>query len=692
MLVRKRFNRYEIIRKLGRSMTDVYLALDPLRNILVVLKLVEQSNDHLTRIVIEAERRGAEIQKQLHQLDARVLEVYDFGERSGCFFVAMEHFEGRNIAEILESEHRLDPRRATRYAIEVLSQLDRLHSFVTDLDGRRRAVLHGDIKPSNIQIGAGGEVRLLDFGIAKMITNTHHLTHHNLGSPTYCSPERLENSQIDSQADLWAVGVSLYEMVSGSLPYQAASTRKLEILIQSRRPPRALPANCPTPLRAIILKALGARADRRYPSAAEFGADLRAFLDGRPTRAEAETPSWDAHETVRKDRVGQDEILRAVGNRARWSFVAGALILLGAGIAMGFMLVIASHYLLGVQREAQPLREPRDYSVLGASEIEADWNLYKRLARDGAFLGRSSPAAHLAQTLRRRLLSGADAVLEKYRNSSDPALANFEWSKARQSLGYALEIDPSDREARGKLALCDGFLNLIRTPKLPEADQSETSFQVAAADLPHSPDPHLGLAYFYTYVYRNAGKTMGEFAEAERRGFHSGPREQEQQADAYVFRAEYELRQAQRAAAGAWLAEEGRWLRQTFNDLDRARDIYEPIAGFSHVDAGLDQLYRDRESAERIRVNLARQTRAATPGSGFHPVPSRDSRRPVKSAAPPPASRSEPAAGRSPDTSQSPPRPQRAHSECVVRGPTKRFFAFFAFFASLREILAKAGV
>ena len=616
MIVPTRFDRFEIIRKLGRSMTDVYLAHDPERNLRVVLKLVEQSGDPFTRIVIDAERRGAEIQQQLHQIDSRVLEVYEFGERGGYFFVAMEHFEGRNIAEILESERRLDPRRAARYTIEALSQLERLHSFVTDLDGRRRAVVHGDIKPSNIQIGGNGEVRLLDFGIAKVITHTHHLTHHNLGSPTYCSPERLEKAQVDPRADLWAVGVSLYEMISGTLPYQAATTRKLEILIQSRRPPRALPANCPSALRAIILKALGPDADRRYTSAAAFGDDLRAFLEGRTTRAETETPRWDSHETVRKERAaGRPRWAAVLPRIALSSNARGALRAIATGIAIGLLLVIPIHYVLGFQRDAQPLLEPRDYGRLSAADISADWSVYQRLQRDSGtgflagLLGRWSPAPGLKQPFRQRLLAAADAVLEKYRNSSDPALTNFEWSKARLSLTYALEIEPADVESRGKLALCDGYLNLIRNPELPKADQSETSFQVAAADLPHSPDPHLGLAYFYTYVLRNAGKAMGEFAEAERRGFHPGPREFEQQADAHVYRAEYELRQSRREGGGR--SDQNRWLRQTLADLDRARDLYEPIAGFSNVNAGLDRLYRDRDSAEQLRDTLAAAARKA---------------------------------------------------------------------------------
>ena len=97
--------------------------------------------------MIEAERRGACIQRQLREVDPRILEIYEIGEQSGCFYVAMEHFEGASVAELLAAERRLDPARAARYAIEALSQLHVL-LVCFDIDGRQRAVVHGDIKPS----------------------------------------------------------------------------------------------------------------------------------------------------------------------------------------------------------------------------------------------------------------------------------------------------------------------------------------------------------------------------------------------------------------------------------------------------------------------------------------------------------------------------------------------------------------
>ncbi|MGC2657595.1 MAG: serine/threonine-protein kinase [Bryobacteraceae bacterium] len=298
------FGKYRILRKLSRSLTDVYLAFDADANREIVLKLVEYSRDDFTPVVIAAERSGAAIQKQLHPHDPRILEIFESGDLNDCFFVAMEYFPGKTLTEILHQEQRIEPKRAARYMAEVCSQLRTLHSFISDVDGRKTAIIHGDIKPSNIQIGMADDPRLLDFGIAKAITTTHNLTHHNLGSPSYCSPERLSQSQVDATSDLWAVGVTLYELVAGMPPYQAQDTRKLESLIQECRPLRALPDSCPDPLKAIIAKSLAPDRQRRYASARQMEDDLRAFLAGRRVAAAAEKQDfWDANATIRKTRT-----------------------------------------------------------------------------------------------------------------------------------------------------------------------------------------------------------------------------------------------------------------------------------------------------------------------------------------------------------------------------------------------------
>jgi len=291
-----RLGRYQIVKQIGRSMTDVYLAIDTVGNRKAALKLVRAGGDAHSRLVMEAERRGAAIQQELRGLDPRVVEVYETGDLDGYFFVAMQYVEGRDLGAVLVEEHTIDSIRAAAIALEICEQLTKFHTW-------RSAVVHGDIKPSNIHLGLNDTVRLLDFGIAKTLRADCDATIAHFGSPSYCSPERLARSEIDEQSDLWAVGATLYQMLSGSPPYQAESTRKLESLIRSKRPPRALPASCPAALRAIAMKSLGPEAERRYRSARDFQADLQAFLENKPVRAQLERRhGWNASATMQRIR------------------------------------------------------------------------------------------------------------------------------------------------------------------------------------------------------------------------------------------------------------------------------------------------------------------------------------------------------------------------------------------------------
>lgn len=605
----KQFAKYEIIRKLGRSMSDVYLALDPDTNRRVVLKIVEQAHDQYTQLIMEAEKRGAAIQEQLHVLDRRILEIYDYGEQSGCFFVAMEYVEGRSLAEVLRNEQRLDPERAARIAIEVASQLQTLHSFEADIDGRKRAVVHGDIKPANIQIGPHDEVRLLDFGIAKAITSTHNLTHHNLGSPAYCSPERVKNSQVDQHADLWALGVSLYEMVAGMPPYQARDTRKLEGLIQSRRPPRALPDTCAASLKAIIFKALAGDIEHRYSSAAAFEDDLHLFLEGRPTAAERERQrAWDSNATLDKSPQRPATAARIPKQKvARWLTEVNRVLWAGiAGLAVGLLIMIPAGFSYRLWRQTEPLRAIADSVPTGRTDLESQWRLYESLKSKNTFLGWFSPWPSTRRALHTKLVNAADEIIGRYRDSSDPALDHYDWAKAQSLLEHALELYPNDANSHAQLALCNGNARLSKDNSDQAANLAKGDFEQAISFDPKLALAYLGLARIDIYNLHNVGEAMAQFHEAERLGFDLGPREFEQQADGYMYRGEQEFKKWQQAAR-APKREQQHDLALAQRDFERARNLYEPITGFSKVSQNLDQLYREKVEQEQLQAARERQ-------------------------------------------------------------------------------------
>ncbi len=494
-------------------------------------------------------------------------------------------------------------------------------------------------KPSNIQIAAAkDDVRLLDFGISKNISATQNLTRHNMGSPSYCSPERLSRGQVDVNADLWAVGVTLFEMLAGTPPYQAQDTRQLENIIQSKRPPRALPEDCPAALRAIVAKALAGDLEQRYRSAQEFETDLRAYLASQPVSAMRDRVSWDSNATIDKSvpppprpavplatpppssaprarsnptrlttaplsgALPQPPAAKAaaVSQPHKWSFMrpgsTNVAIALMAGIFAGLLVFVPLVYYLRVYNEVTPLRAVRDYAHEAPSAIDSDWELFQDLKKRTSFMGFASPLNLAEGRIRDNLVNAADTIIDGYRASAITNPADFDWVRARKCLRYALQIEPSDNTLKGKLALTDGYVNLVQAEAAPagpkrqaKATASIDSFRQSASYLPKSTDPHLGLARLNVYTYHNIGEADAEFQQAEQLGYHLGPREQVQKADGYMYRSQYELARAKRAAQKN-RDEAERWLQMCRDDIDKARTLYEPLVGFSNVSTDLEQL------------------------------------------------------------------------------------------------------
>ena len=610
MSEKERFGKYEIIRRLGGGMSDVYLARDSVLSRPVVLKIVRNSSDVSTQLIIEAEKRGVCIQRQLAG-QHRILQIYEAGELDGRFFIVMEYFPGRTLAEILGVERRLDARRAASYAAEICNQLRILHSFVSPEDARKTAVVHGDIKPSNIQIGANDQLRILDFGIAKFITSGRDLTRHQLGSPGYCSPERLRDFQVDVHADIWATGVCLYEMLAGSPPFEAADTRKLEDLIQSRKPVAALPDSCPAELGQIVAKSLAPDLSCRYQSAEALESDLVAFLENRVTQAAQEKIQHrKANATICRHpwlvaKSAGPVPARRIRLRVHKNSpheTTNLTIALLAGVLCGLMLFVPATRYFQIQGIRRNLTQRKDYGLLPASALAADWQSYQTAKHRGFWWPRMSSNDDIEDGFRANLLDSANNLIGRFRRSSDDQLANFDWSRARLCLLYALEIDPLNSRARGQLHLCDGYLSLENTHSSAPSYTIQ-AFRRAAVLMPRSPDPHLGLARAYIYSVRNMGMALAEFHQAAQLGYALGPREREQEADGYLTRAETEINLARRAPPEA-KQDAGKWLRQARGDMDRAQNLYEPISGFSHVEVSLERIYRDQDDQEKLEQAL----------------------------------------------------------------------------------------
>jgi hypothetical protein len=556
--------RYEIVRPLGKSMTAVYLAIDSESGRKVALKLVPIGGDAVSKMVLESERRGAAIQQELHRIDPRVVEIYEYGDFGDYFFIAMQFVEGRSLADVLAADQVLDPARATVIALEICEQLAKLHAA-------EGAVVHGDIKPGNIHLGHNDTVRLLDFGIAKTLRAGRDTTLHQFGSPGYCSPERLARAEVDQQSDLWALGATLYEMLAGVPPYQAEDTSRLERLIRSRRPPRALPPTCPAGLRAIVSKALAAESEARYRSALEFQADLQSYLEHKPTVAEIERRSrWGGGATLEAAREALRRITRTAGmvrRRGRRLMIAGGVAWFAAGMALWISGTLVWQ---GWQARAAAATVP----------------VHNKPA--------TPPAPAPEPELPRWYIEAGTSIIDAYATAPNLYLSDFDWHKAEICLARAVALGAKDDQTLGKLALARGYATLERLSGReysPSAAaqlrlQARDAFMGAIQKMPADPKPHLALARVYVYSFPDPERAMREFANAERLGARIGNREIEEQADAYRIRAMRELKTSPIAAR---------------HDAETARALYRRISGFDQADAHAKELIRVTYAKKRYR-------------------------------------------------------------------------------------------
>jgi hypothetical protein len=289
--VYNRLGPYDIRQEIGRGgMAVVFLATDTRTNHSVALRSVPHYSG---QDVLDAERRGAELQKQFCEVSSFVPKVFDHGSEAGYFYVAMEYLEGENLSQVIR-RGPLAADRAVGIAIELCRFLEDARGFAWNEGGRDfRHLLHGDLTPNNVRIMPGDRVKVLDFGIAKALSMSRKVTRNDFGNVAYLSPERIESGgEMDATDGFWALGVMLYEMLRGAPPFSAPDTRRLERAIVARRPVPLPSGLCPLGLQAVVAKLLGPMAADRYQSADAIRADLERVQAGQDTEAQKE--GWPA--------------------------------------------------------------------------------------------------------------------------------------------------------------------------------------------------------------------------------------------------------------------------------------------------------------------------------------------------------------------------------------------------------------
>jgi WD40 repeat protein len=288
------FGDYEIDRELARGgMGVVFRARQISLNRTVALKMIlagQLADEHdIKRFYTEAEAAA--------QLDhPGIVPIFEVGQHEGQHFFSMAFVEGRSVAERL-ADGPMPPRDAAALLLYVTRAVEYAHS---------RGVIHRDLKPSNILIGADGNPRVTDFGLAKRVQGDSGLTGSGqiMGTPSYMPPEQAgaRRGEIGPPADVYALGATLYSIVTGRPPFQAATAMDtvLQVLSDEPVPPRRLNATIPRDLETICLKCLEKEPGKRYVGAAELGGDLRRLLAGEPIVARPVTRLERAVKWVRR--------------------------------------------------------------------------------------------------------------------------------------------------------------------------------------------------------------------------------------------------------------------------------------------------------------------------------------------------------------------------------------------------------
>ncbi len=270
--------RYELGDRLGSGgMSNVYRATDLILERTVAVKILAEHLSDDERFVARFRREALAVAKLIHP---NIVQVYDTGIDEGRHYIVMEYVEGRSGAQILQRQGPVGPEAAAEAGIQACAGLDYAH---------RRGIIHRDVKPGNLMLvggpvgGGAMTVKLTDFGIARAIEQTRITQVGSVvGTAAYLAPEQVRGEEATPATDVYALGVVLYQFLTGRLPYEGSSLAELAVRQQNERPlpPSTYNDAVPEPLGGAVLRALEGDTTRRYASADELAGGLQLGLQG----------------------------------------------------------------------------------------------------------------------------------------------------------------------------------------------------------------------------------------------------------------------------------------------------------------------------------------------------------------------------------------------------------------------------
>ena len=269
-----RFGRYEVVKELGHgAMGTVYFGRDTVGHRNVAVKTLKPEGVDSQELSDMKARffREAESAKQLAH--PAIVKVYDAGEDQGTAYFAMELLDGLTLRDFCAKRGTLTVKRAVEIAALVADALAYAHA---------KNVVHRDVKPENIMMLSNGDIKITDFGVARLMDASQTQSGVVLGTPNYMSPEQLVGQKVDGRSDLFSLGVVFYELLTGVRPFQAKNISEMLRLHESHTPaaPSTLRAEIPPSVDAITLRTLQRDLAQRYQQGGQLAKDLRAAMHG----------------------------------------------------------------------------------------------------------------------------------------------------------------------------------------------------------------------------------------------------------------------------------------------------------------------------------------------------------------------------------------------------------------------------